>query len=404
VSKLFVKKIFNPEEEVHLDPSIRFDAPLTENATDPRQILITGATGYLGGYLLGDLLNATSAEVYCLVRGKDSTTAKERLIKNLQSYGRWQEAFSDRIQPVLGDLSQPRFGLDETAFSQLAGKLDTVYHNGGWVNNIRSYAALKPTNVTGTESAIRLATLHKMKPLHFVSSLAIFFSKTYAGAEVVHETDQPIYDPHIKSGYIQSKWVADRLVQQAQSRGLPASIYRPARVTADSQTGQTNAVKDLLSLLIKSCIYLKKYPVLDVTIPMVPVDYLSQAISHLSQKETSWGQAFHFINEEPLPWNSLAATLGKLGYDLEALEYSAWRRELKQQIDKEPANETLKLIQALLYAPNNLFFDRPRFDMSGVHTGLAGTSVVWPPIDERLVSTYISYFQQIGFLPPIEKN
>ncbi len=392
----------NLEAEAILDPSIHFNAPPAKNANNPQQIFLTGSTGFLGGYLLGDLLQQTSADMHCLTRGQDTEVAKERLIQNLQFCGRWRDDFRARIIPVLGDLSQARLGLDETMFRQLAGQIDVVYHSGGWVNNVRSYALLKSTNVDGTEAAIRLATLTQMKPLHFVSSLAIFFTDTYAGAEVVQETDTPKYDPHVKSGYIQSKWVADRLVETAQRRGLPASIYRPARVTADSQTGKTSAVKDLLSLFIKSCLHMEQYPALDITIPMVPVDYLSRAIVHLSQQEASLGKAFHFINDDPMPWADLFGIIRGLGYGLEEIDYPTWRRELKQQIEQNPDKEFLKLIQALLYAPNNLFFDRPRFDMSNIRAGLAGSPIVWPPVDEKLVATYLAYFQQVGFLPPAQ--
>jgi len=393
----------NLEAEAVLDPGIRFDAPPAENASHPKHIFLTGGTGQLGGYLLGDLLRQTTADMHCLVRGRNPENAKARLIENLQFCGRWQSSFSERITPVLGDLSQERFGLDETSFRQLAGQIDVIYHSGGWVDNVRSYSLLKPVNVDGAEATIRLAALRQIKPVHFVSSLAVFFTDAHAASEVVHETDAPRYDPNIKSGYIQSKWVADRMVQTAQSRGLPASIYRPARVTADSQTGKTNAVKDLLSLFIKSCLYLKKYPTLDISIPMVPVDYLSQAIAQLSQREASLGKAVHFINDDPIPWCELCEIIRGLGYELEEVDYPAWRRELKRQIEQNPDKEFLKLIQALLYAPNNLFFDRPRFDMGNLRAGLAGSSVVCPPIDEKLVATYLAYFQQVGFLPPVDR-
>jgi hypothetical protein len=133
----------------------------------------------------------------------------------------------------------------------------------------------------------------------------------------------------------------------------------------------------------------------------VPVDYLSRAIVQLSQREGTLGQAFHFINDDPIPWRHLFNIIRGLGYEVEQMDYPAWRRELKQQIEQNPDQEFLKLIHGLLYAPNNLFFDRPRFDMSNLRTGLAGSSVICPPIDERLVSTYLSYFQQVGFLPPV---
>lgn len=397
------KKHLNLEAEALLDPSIRFDAPLTANAHSPKHIFLTGSTGQLGGYLLGDLLASTTAEMHCLVRGENLEAAKERLIQNLQFYDRWQDDFAERIIPVLGDLAQVRFGLTEAQFSQLSGHIDAVYHSGGWVNNVRSYNILKPTNVTGTEEAIRLAALTQRKPLHFVSSLAIFFTNAHKGEDVVYETDRPKVDLTIKSGYIQSKWVADRLVQNAQSQGLPTTIHRPARITADSGTGKTKEVKDLLNLLIKSCLFIGKFPTLDIAIPMVPVDYISQSVVHLSQKPEALGKAFHFMNEDPIPWSLLLKVIRTFGYEFEEMDYQAWRRELKLQVAQNPDEKFLKFLQVLLYTPNNLFFDRPPFNLQNIRDGLAGTPITCPPVDEKLVSTYLAYFQQLGFLPPVER-
>jgi len=393
----------NLETEARLDPSIHFDSPLGPNAYNPSHIFLTGSTGQLGGYLLGDLLRKTTAEMHCLVRGKDTDEAKARLIKNLQFYGRWEDEYTERIHPLLGNLSQKHFGLTEAHFQQLSGHIDAIFHSGGWVNNARPYEILKPTNVIGTTEAIRLATLTQMKPLHFVSSLATFFTRAHAGDNVVYETTVPEYDPNLKSGYIQSKWVADRLVQNAQSQGLPTSIYRPARITADSKTGQTKEVKDLLNLLIKCCIFMQKVPMLNVSIPMVPVDYISEAIVHLSHRPKSVGNAFHFINEEPIPWRELLSIIRGLGYEFVEMEYGAWRSELKKQVAQYPDKKFLKFLQVLLYMPNNLFFERPSFDLSNIHDGLAGTSIACPPIDQKLVSTYFDYFQKVEFLPTTEQ-
>lgn len=392
----------NIEAEATLDPSIQFGAPLAENPSRPSHILLTGSTGRLGGYLLGELLCRTSADMHCLVRGQSPDDGRQRLINNLQFYGRWQDNFHDRIIPISGDLSQPLFGLSEPHFDQLSDYVDVIYHSGGWVNNVRSYALLKPSNVDGTQEVIRLAARTKTKPVHFVSSLAVFFTAAHAGTEVV-ESDVPQCHPDMKSGYIQSKLVADRLVQNAQRRGLPAAIYRLARITADSQTGMTRDMKGLLNLLIKVGLYLEKFPVLDVELPMLPVDYASQAIAHLSQREDSLGKAFHFINADPIPWSNVLDVLRGCGHAFEEIDYHTWRSELKQQIDQNPDTEFLKLLQVLLYAPHNLFFDRPSFDVRNVADGLAGSSIVCPPIDGKLISTYLSYFQQVGLLPRADR-
>ncbi|MFM5892271.1 MAG: SDR family oxidoreductase, partial [Dolichospermum sp.] len=153
-------------EELILDPSIQFINPLSENFLEPKSIFLTGATGFLGAYLLSELLHKTTADIYCLTRCINREDGKNRLQKDLEFYLLWEETFSDRIIPVVGDLSQPLLGLSEEDFKKLAKTIDIIYHNGAYVNSARPYSSLKPANVLGTQEVIRLASILQTKPIH----------------------------------------------------------------------------------------------------------------------------------------------------------------------------------------------------------------------------------------------
>jgi thioester reductase-like protein len=124
--------------------------------------------------LLRELLEQTEADIYCLVRSSSPDEALGRILGNLRHYSLDGSASSRRIIPVCGDLSQPLFGLPEDGFAELAETVDVVYHNGAETNPADSYAVLKPVNVDGTVQILRLATLKKVKPVHFVSTIALF--------------------------------------------------------------------------------------------------------------------------------------------------------------------------------------------------------------------------------------
>ena len=74
-------------------------------------------------------------------------------------------------------------------------------------------------------------------------------------------------------GYAQSKCVAERLVRTAAERGLPVAVYRPGRVTADSETG-AESLADHTTLLLRLCIEMKTAPTSDDRVDMTPVDYV----------------------------------------------------------------------------------------------------------------------------------
>ena len=83
-------------------------------------------------------------------------------------------ALDARVRAICGDLASPRLGLSDRVWLQLAETIDTIVHNGAWVDYILDYEALRPSNVEGTRELIELACVSSRKQLHFVSSTTIF--------------------------------------------------------------------------------------------------------------------------------------------------------------------------------------------------------------------------------------
>jgi thioester reductase-like protein len=386
--------------EAVLNPHIQFQYPRSKNSTHPKSVFLTGATGLLGAHLLAELLKKTTADIYCLTRSNDLEAAKQRLKNHLQFYALWEETLSSRIIPVVGDLSKPLLGISEQQFSELASQVDVIYHNGALVNFVYPYSTLKKANVSGTQEILKLASMVQTKPVHFVSSLAVFFSKTYSQAEWITETDVPVVDSSFKGGYKQSKWVAEKLVMMAQERGLPATIYRPGRILGDSKHGITGNTDDVLCTLLKACIQLEKYPAASQTkINITPADYVAQAIVYLSQQENSFGKGFHFFNPQPIFWSDLFNEIRSLGYSVEEIDYEQWLGEFEHYIKNHPDEKSYPFLLRFLNSPGNIFSKRPPFDTRQTTEGLAESSIVCPPVDAKLISTYFSYFQSSGYIP-----
>src|SRR6185369_2871153 len=107
-----------------------------EPAPDPRwhrDVLLTGSTGFLGAHLLSDLLAATSARVWCLVRANDAAHARRRIAGAAARY-ELPAPPGERVVPLPGDLTLPRLGLSPGDFRELAERTDVIYHAGAAVN------------------------------------------------------------------------------------------------------------------------------------------------------------------------------------------------------------------------------------------------------------------------------
>ncbi|HSB00522.1 MAG TPA: amino acid adenylation domain-containing protein, partial [Anaerolineales bacterium] len=241
--------------EAQLEPGITAGNLVYEPVKEPKHILLTGATGFVGAFLLHDLLKQTSAQIHCLLRADDLQQGKLRLKRNLDSYSLWDEAFEQRILPVLGDLGEPHLGLAENDFEHLANQVDVIYHNGAMVNFVYPYLAHKASNVQGTQEILRLASQIKLKPVHFVSTLSILYSGGVNDGRIFREDADLDQVGAPFGGYAQSKWVAEKLVRQAGACGIPVAIYRPGLVSGHSLTGAWNT-DNLISSMTRACVLL----------------------------------------------------------------------------------------------------------------------------------------------------
>ena len=387
-----------------LDASIQFDHPCSPHALAPRAACLTGATGFLGAHLLHRLMTTTAADAFCLVRGASVDEAKRRLFDHLNALELWDEAFRPRIHTIpVHDLADRQFGMNDAEYHALAASTDVIYHSAGSLNMAFPYERLSRTNVQGTIEVLRLGAAEQTKPVHFLSSMAIFFTDAHVGDRVIRESDAPLLHDTLKGGYAQSKWVADRLVAAAMDRGLPATIHRPVRTMATAATGAMNDLSDILPLVLKACILLEKCPALDIEVTMVPVDLVTSAMVHFAAQEQSFGKAFHYFHPRPVSWVKLMEIIRKLGYRLEEVSLPEWKRALKQRASsREETRENAKFFAdafLALIAPHFLFYPRPPMDASNVTTGLLGTGIAYPEIDETLMGMYFGYWQGLGFVP-----
>ncbi|MDB9524608.1 thioester reductase domain-containing protein [Oscillatoria sp. CS-180] len=398
------------EQDRVLPKEIRPEGDLQEGL--PSRILLTGATGFLGAFLLEALLRQTQAEIVCLVRAETESGGWQRLINTLKSYGIWQEDFRSRITVQPGDLAKPDLGLSAQAFQTLAESVDVIYHNGAWVHHVSPYSLLRTTNVLGTQQVIRLACQHHPKPLHFTSTLSVL-PPMPPGDQVKMQEDDPLDRyPVPTGGYNRTKWVAEQLVTQASDRTLPVTIYRPGPISGHSQTGAFNA-NDFLYRLMQGYIQLGSAPQGAMPLDILPVDYVSRAIVHLSQQPQSLGKVFHLIHPEPASSDGLFAACRTAGYPIQRVSYEQWHGQLRA-IAQGQTNHPLYPLVSLFSSRNDeevvqASDDKPHevpFDCQNAQSGLAEAPFSCPALDESLFATYLKALKNSGALksPPVSAS
>ncbi|MBD2163794.1 amino acid adenylation domain-containing protein [Calothrix membranacea FACHB-236] len=397
------------QAEAVLDQKISPDGLFLELTNESENILLTGATGFVGAFLLYELLQQTTATVYCLVRASNFEEGRQKIQTNLKRYMLWSGELSSRVVPIIGDLSQPLLGLTAEHFDNLAGSLNRIYHAGAFVNLVYPYSALRTTNVLGTHEILKLASHGKVTPVHFISTIDVFQSPTYFGMKSIREDQVLDHAQDLDNGYAQSKWVAEKLIATAQSRGIPACIYRLGMMSGHSQTGasQTN---DLMCRIIKGMVQLEIAPDIEQFINITPIDYASKVIVHLSKQPESLGKAFHIINPLTVPWKQFVSEICRFGYPINLITHKQWQEELLQLGSFQ--SNAIGPILPLLTQKNpetqmtylEIFLQTAQaFECQNTLDGLLGTSIICPSLDTKLIHTYLSYFTRTGFLEtPLE--
>ena len=397
-----------------LDPSIRPDCKTFENSTNPHHIFLTGATGFVGAFLLAELLQKTPANIYCLVRSKNIDLGAKKLQDNLKKYLIWQESFKDRIVPIIGDLSQPLFGLSNAEFQELANTLDIIYHNAAVTNLVYPYSMLETSNVGGTQEVLRLASNIKLKPVHYISTLSVLTSIEHSQITKISDLNDFKYLQVPSGGYHQTKWVSEKLISQAHARGIPVAIYRLGRVSGDSKHGVGN-INDRMIRMIRGLIQLEFAPDVNSIVDMTPVDYIARAIVYLSQQEKSklFNQIFHLRNPQPINFAQLFDWIRSFGYPLQKISPKELQAKFNNLSEISPDNPLFPLIPFFLNQEQQIptkqnltninSLDRPnsflsQYNFQNTLNQLSTTSITCPAVDEKLLSTYFSWLVDNNFL------
>ena len=375
--------ILNPE----LSPSAK---ARTTRLSEASSVLITGATGFLGSFLLDQLLRATGQDTrfYCLVRarGTGQGESSNRVLETLESYGLDSPHAGERIIPVLGDLTHPRMGLDNDQYQDLAENIDLIFHCAASVNYTYPYTAAKPHTVGGTLEALRFACAATPKPVQYISSNGVF----PGGDDTPYLENNRIDDfvDRMEGGYNQAKWVAERLVWSAVSRGLPVCIYRPGNIGHHSRTGTVNP-NDFLSLIIRACARLGYAPLApDWFFEMTPVDFLVNAIARVADDPKHFGKVYNIVQQDPVPADRVFARMESNGHVTERVPLNDWKSGLQAAADRGD-DPDLKVLVSSLDSVEGYLADTSVYDISKFTRALSEIGLTMPAVDADYVAMFL---------------
>ncbi len=240
---------------------------------------------------------------------------------------------------------------------------------------------------------------------HFVELSDKLISEGKAGIPEADDLQGSAYG--LGSGYGQSKWAAEYIIRRAGERGLKGAIIRPGYVTGETNTGSSNT-DDFLLRMLKGCAELGKYPNINNTINMVPVDHVARVVvaSALHPPKSDELAVVQVTGHPRITFIQFVGALKKFGYEIELEDYVSWKSSLEKFV-VEGTKESA-LYPLLHFVLDDLPQDTkaPELDDRNAVTSLK-KDAEWTGvdasagrgIDEAQLRVYVAYLIKVGFLP-----
>ena len=370
-----------------------------------KNVLVTGATGFLGSHLAYRLLEQ-GHHVFALARSSKAAPAIRRVEDTLREVAGSDEALQEHIaqlRVIEGDISQADLGLNETSKREIVSSADEVWHCAASLSFAEDDRdEIFRMNAGGTGQLLRLVEQIPGRRLHHVSTAYVAGNRPDVAMETEIDVGQTFKNP-----YEESKCRSELMVAEAHRKGLARStVYRPSIVIGDSRTGRVTHfhgvyafIRGLWAALERIRRKMPEGTVVHLplrvagststTLNFVPIDFVVDGMMAVAAQETSTGGTYHLTNPEPTPntlWlSNITRIMGVTGVEI---------------VDKKSFDETpMTRLEALFQKQMAFYYmylqGEPRFDCRRTAAALQDTGISCPRVTvdfiEKMMGWYVNY-------------
>lgn len=370
-------------------------------------LLLLGATGFLGAHILDAFLSNSNGIVYCLVRDKGNLDKEERLRKTLNFYfdEKYNSYFGNRIQIIAGDVSLDNLGLSAANYDFLGKSIDVVVNSAAFVKHYGDFKLFDSINVAGTKNIIDFCKKFNKKVYH-VSTISVSGTtetdeERNLDRKIFNETNLYI-NQNLNNAYIFTKFEAEQIIFEEMLNGLDACVLRIGNIsnrTSDAKF-QINTVDNAYINRIKALFKLGVIPknFLEHSIEFTPVDSCAIAIIKIIFDNPKFN-ILHLFNTNLITIPNLINIFSNLGYPLIGVS----EQEFAQKIDEFLQNDELKdsisgIIPDLDSKKNLNLISNVLPDATFTTQYLKTLGFEWPIIDSNYITKYLEYFKNIGYI------
>ena len=393
----------------HTDEILNYISSIDVNENILGNVLLTGATGFIGIHILYELLHTTKNKVYCLIRGDDYDARLHKLLNNFKFY--FNEDISsyinERIYIVGGDISYINLKLEYDDYEFLKNNINTIFNGAAIVKHYGQFKDFEKNNIEGTKNIIDFAYQNGIRLMH-LSSISVsgnYLVKQDNRNVDFSENDLYIGQHYQDNNYVYSKMEAEKLILQYMNKGLNAKILRIGIASGRFSDGffQKGIEENAFYGRIKSII--KMHAVSDSmtlqNIEFTPVDLCAKAIVTLAKNSIGDNKIFHIYNHNLVTIFKLLEAMKKIDVNVNILNSSEFNDYILN-LTKTEQSALKGIINDLVYDENNLLTINYNFTVN-IHSNFTKNylhllNFDWPVIDEEYLLKILKYMKDVNFI------
>lgn len=305
-----------------------------------KNILLTGATGFLGIHIL-DILLQKNCKIYCLVRSQNVENAKKRILSMFNFYFKdkySKEFLFNKIEVIVGDIKYKDLKISSNVLNSLGRKLDLVIHTAALVKHLGKYSEFEKMNINGTKNVENICIKYNI-PLAYISTTSVSGDSMPLNStkDNVNYTEESFFigQNYNDNYYIKSKLLAEEeLLNSIREGKLKANIFRVGNLSARYFDGHfqynidSNAFYNKLQFILKNKLFFESGNVQKFDIS--PVDDIAKAIISITENYGVINKIFHIFNPKEFNMKTLIEMLNILNCNIKIVSDKEFYKKISK--------------------------------------------------------------------------
>lgn len=374
----------------------------------PKNILLTGSTGFLGIHILEELLKLKDTNIYCIIRDEPGVTSTTKLHQKLNFYfgNKYDDLINNRIFVITGNISKPGFGLNQEELLNLANSIDVIINSAANVAHYGNYNDFYNANVLSVKYIIDFCNNFKKK-LYHISTIGVAgrtldssYPKCLKKTKVTFDESDLYIGQDPENIYTFTKFKAEVQILNAINDGLDAYILRMGNLMPRYRDGvfQENVADNAFMNRLASFVRIGMVPeyMLHNKLEITPVDYAAKSVCKLLTHKTNKNRIFHLCNTKTVSVIKCLNVLKKLNYNIEFLPEKDFIARINEILESEDAKNLLNIIiddfdENMHINYNTDMILKSKFTAKY----LRKTIFYWPKINNRYLIKFVNVLRRI---------